>query len=81
MGGRLTQWREHYRRGGFRARFAWWLLGFSVVNWPPAAVVCAWWAGWRFEPFEQLMLFYSLAALAFAAIAAINSAETGNGAE
>lgn len=59
-------------------RLGWWLLVFSLVNWPAAAIVCAWSSGWRFDPFEQLMVFYSLGALAYSAVAAILAADNGS---
>jgi hypothetical protein len=75
---RIRRWRESYRRCGTRVRLGWWLLAFAVLNWPAAAVVCAWRSQWRIEPFEQLMVFYSLAALAFSAVTAILAAENGD---
>lgn len=75
---RFTHWREKFRTADRRVRLGWWLLSFAVVNWPAAAAVCAWRSGWRIEPFEQLMVFYSLAALAFSAVTAILAAENGS---
>lgn len=72
---RLAHWRGLPRR----VRLGWCLLAFSVLNWPAAAAACAWSQGWRIDPFEQLMVFYSLAALAYSAVTAILAAENGKG--
>lgn len=77
MGERLTHWRDAYRRAHPRVRLGWWMLAFALVNWPAAALICAWRSGWSFDPFQQLMVFYSLAALAFSAVTAILAAENG----
>jgi hypothetical protein len=79
VGARVRRWADSYRRCGHKVRLGWWLLAFSVVNWPVAALVCAWQAEWRFEPFEQLIVFYSLLALAFTAVTAILAADNGSG--
>lgn len=71
------RWFAAYRAGSGRVRVAWWLLALSVVGEPVSAVLVAVMHG-RWDPFEQLMIFFSLAALAYSAFGAINAAEAAD---
>jgi hypothetical protein len=73
----LARWRDAYRTATTYGRVGWWLLGFSLVGWPTTTAWVAT-AHHRFDPFEQLMIFLSWGALAYAAFAAIAAADSSS---
>lgn len=72
---------DGYRASSGRVRTSWRLFLLSIAAYPPSAAWCWWYRG-HFDPFEQLMLVFSVGALAYSGYVGINAAEaatSGNG--
>lgn len=71
------RWRprlDAYRASAGPVRTSWRMFLLSVAAWPPSALWCWWYRG-HFDPFEQLMLVFSIGALAYTGYVGINAAE------